>query len=146
MPVASSRRALGTTPGEKRRGTRRYGQSPYSTKIPDFRWFDSSIMLHNSKGWNTHVHRNFPGFVGSTNLSRDNMSREIGRSTRAQEARPSGGPPEPRALPSRSYIKCYIYIYSSLSLSIYIYIHMKSIYIYLSQLYLYICIIIYVHT
>ena len=30
-------------------------------------------------GWNSHVRREFPGNVESTNLSRDNLSREIGR-------------------------------------------------------------------
>ena len=33
----------------------------------------------NLKGWNSHVHRKFPGSFGSTNLSRDNLSSEIGR-------------------------------------------------------------------
>ena len=32
----------------------------------------------NSKGWNSHVHRGFPGNSESTNLSRG-LSREIGR-------------------------------------------------------------------
>ena len=31
------------------------------------------------KGWNSQAHREFPGNVESTNLSRDNISREIGR-------------------------------------------------------------------
>ena len=29
--------------------------------------------------WNSYVHREFPGNLESTNLSRDNLSREIGR-------------------------------------------------------------------
>ena len=33
----------------------------------------------NVKGWNSHVRRTFPGSFASTNLSRDNLIREIGR-------------------------------------------------------------------
>ena len=33
----------------------------------------------NLKGWNSHVHRGFPGKLESSNLSRDNVSKEIGR-------------------------------------------------------------------
>ena len=36
-------------------------------------------MLFVLKGWNYHVHRGFPRKSESRNLSRDNMSREIGR-------------------------------------------------------------------
>ena len=32
----------------------------------------------NSKGWNSKAHEGFPGKFESTNLSRDNVSREIG--------------------------------------------------------------------
>ena len=32
-------------------------------------------------GWNSHVQREFPGNVESTNLSRNSLSREIGRMT-----------------------------------------------------------------
>ena len=49
------------------------------TNIVDFRGFDSSIMFINRKGWNSHVHREFPGKFESSYLSRDNLSREIGR-------------------------------------------------------------------
>ena len=31
------------------------------------------------KGWNYHVHRIFPGKFEPSNLSRENFSREIGR-------------------------------------------------------------------
>ena len=31
--------------------------------------------------WNSHVHREFPGKFESSNISRDNVSREIGRTT-----------------------------------------------------------------
>ena len=33
----------------------------------------------NLKGWDSHVHRGFPGRFESSNISRDNVSREIGR-------------------------------------------------------------------
>ena len=36
-------------------------------------------MIINCKGWNSHVHRGFPRKFDSANLSRDNLSREIGR-------------------------------------------------------------------
>ena len=35
----------------------------------------------NLMGWNYHVHRGFPGMFESANLSRDNLSREIRRSS-----------------------------------------------------------------
>ena len=41
------------------------------TKILDFRGFDSRIINLKCKGWNSHVHRGFPGKLESTNLSRD---------------------------------------------------------------------------
>ena len=31
------------------------------------------------KGWDSHVHRTIPGKFESSNVSRDNVSREIGR-------------------------------------------------------------------
>ena len=43
-----------------------------------FRGFDSSLILM-LEGWNSHVHGEFPGNFESSNLSRDNLSREIGR-------------------------------------------------------------------
>ena len=33
----------------------------------------------NVNGWNSQVHRGFPGKFESSNVSRDNVSREIGR-------------------------------------------------------------------
>ena len=59
-----------------------YDQSPYCTKILDFRGFDSSMMLilRGSREHDlSHVHREFPGKFESRNLSRDNPSRGIGR-------------------------------------------------------------------
>ena len=48
------------------------------TKILDFRRFWLKQNL-DSKGWNSHVHREVPGKFEPTNRSRDNLSREIGR-------------------------------------------------------------------
>ena len=48
------------------------------TYIMDFRGFDASIILI-VRGWNSQAHRKFPGKFESNNLSRDNVSREIGR-------------------------------------------------------------------
>ena len=64
-----------------------YGQY-LRTKILDFRGFYSSIISLNLKGWKSHVYREFSGNLESSNLSRDNLSREIGR-TRATRARKS---------------------------------------------------------
>ena len=48
------------------------------TKILDFRGFDSSRIL-TLRGRITRPIGNFPGKIESRNLSRDNISREIGR-------------------------------------------------------------------
>ena len=50
------------------------------TNIMDFRGFDSRIILILRGGILMSVHREFPGKFESSNLSRDNVSREIGRS------------------------------------------------------------------
>ena len=50
-------------------------------KILDFRGFDSSRLLILLKGWNSHVHREFPAKFESTSLCRDNHSKEIGRTS-----------------------------------------------------------------
>ena len=78
------------------------------TKTLDFEGFDSSRIF---KGWNSHVDREFLGKFESTNVSRDNLSREIGR----------GHLRTPRTTPSscaagscrtaRLLICIYIYIY-----------------------------------
>ena len=49
------------------------------TMTLDVRGFDSSITSIIFKGWNSQPHREFPGQFESTSLSRDNFSREIGR-------------------------------------------------------------------
>ena len=46
------------------------------------------------KGWNNHVHREFPGIVESTHLSRDHISREIGRSGGAPRSGWSAAAPD----------------------------------------------------
>ena len=38
------------------------------------------------KGWNFQAHREFPGKLEPSNLSRDNVSTEIGRSGQLQAA------------------------------------------------------------
>ena len=43
-------------------------------------WISEGWTL-NLKGWNFQVHRGFPGKCESSNVSRDNVSREIGRKT-----------------------------------------------------------------
>ena len=54
---------------------------------------DSSTIL-NLEGWNAHLHREFQAKLESTNLSRDNLSREIGRT------------PPSAALRSRAHPSC----------------------------------------
>ena len=49
------------------------------TKILDFRGFYSNIIL-DLEGWHSLAYKDFPKNVESRNLSRDNLSREIGRS------------------------------------------------------------------
>ena len=58
-----------------------YGQSPYQASE-----FQRVRPKHdpNFKGWNVHVHREFPRKLESTHLSRDNLSREIGRTANLQ--------------------------------------------------------------
>ena len=43
----------------------------------------------NFKGWNSQAHSGSPGMFDSSNISRDNVSREIGRSAESSRA-PSG--------------------------------------------------------
>ena len=50
------------------------------TNIMAFRGFDYNVILI-QRGWSYHVHRGFPGKFESSNLSRDNVSREIGRTS-----------------------------------------------------------------
>ena len=49
------------------------------TNIVDFKRFDSSMILM-FKGRNSQAHREFPGKFESSNVSRGNISGEIGRS------------------------------------------------------------------
>ena len=52
------------------------GQSPYSDSGFQRVWLKHNLRL---KAWNSHVHREFPGMLESSNLGRANRSREIGR-------------------------------------------------------------------
>ena len=49
------------------------------TNIMDFRGFDWLKKNRDIKGWHYHVHRGLPGKFESSNLSRGNVCREIGR-------------------------------------------------------------------
>ena len=42
-------------------------------------WPVSRPDTANIKGWNSHVHRKFPGKLESSDLSRETLSREMGR-------------------------------------------------------------------
>ena len=53
------------------------------TDIVDFTGLDSSIIL--MKGWNSHVHGEFPRKFESSKVNRDNVSRGIGCAARAVE-------------------------------------------------------------
>ena len=57
-------------------------------------WFQRLWLKHNlnSEGWNYHVHREFPGKFESSNLSRDNFSREIVRMFSLAEVLLATGP------------------------------------------------------
>ena len=57
-----------------------YGQSPYWHSGSQRVWLMHIIRF---KGWNSHAYRGFPGSFESTNLSRNTLSREIGRTVRA---------------------------------------------------------------
>ena len=54
------------------------GTANLRAKTLDFRGFELERNL-NLKGWKSHVLREVPGKFESSNLSRDNLSREIGR-------------------------------------------------------------------
>ena len=96
-------------------------------------------------GWNCHVHRGFPRKLESNNLSRDNVSRAIGRT----------GSPQKRSPRTSPAVCIYIYIY--IHMHIYIYIHIerereRHIYIYIYiytyihvYVHIYICIYIYIY-
>ena len=68
-------------------------------------WFQRVWLKHNLnfKEWTSHIQRDFPGNYESTNLSRDSLSREIGRSV--------------------DLLCVYIYIYMYIYVRIYIYIY-----------------------
>ena len=55
---------------------RHCGQSPYEHSGFRRAWLKHNLNL---KGWNSQVHRGFPRKFESSNVSRGNVSREIGR-------------------------------------------------------------------
>ena len=63
---------------------RQYGQASYYDS-----GFQRVCLKHNLrfKGWNSQVHREFPGKFESAHLSRENLSREIGRMVDSDIAR-----------------------------------------------------------
>ena len=84
----------------------------------------------NLKGWNSQVLRGFPRNLESTNLSRDNCSREIGRNPRLGEDNASARPVRPPALAAVARLRrpnnidrIYINIIYTYMIYIYIYIY-----------------------
>ena len=63
---------------------RRSAQKMWVRPISVLRFWISERLKHNLtfKGWNSHVHREFPGNYESTDLSRDNLSRKMWASCR----------------------------------------------------------------
>ena len=58
----------------------------------------------NLDGWNSHVHRGFPGKFESSNVSRDNISREIGRTARNRgDLRITASRPKPNTTKTNTY-------------------------------------------
>ena len=67
------------------------------------------------RGWNSHVQRELPGMFESSNLSRDDLSREIGRSGysgsgRRLARRPRGCSATATASPPASAPRAFIHI------------------------------------
>ena len=60
-----------------------YGRSPYSDSGFQRVWLKQNLDF---EGWNSQAHRAFPGSFESRNLSRDNLSWEVGRRRRAARA------------------------------------------------------------
>ena len=131
----------------------RAGTANLRTKILDPRGFDSSIIVKFRAGILMSI-GNFPGKFESTNLSRDTLSREIGRIVQVVTFWPSrktrrlsaefGHPPSRMVWLQYifkwcGYIYIYIYIYMCVCMYIYIYTH---IYI---HTYIHICIYIYIY-
>ena len=58
-------------------------------------WISDGLTQAESKfkGWNSHVHREFPRKFESSNVSRGNVSRVIGRTPRDGRAAPKTAPP-----------------------------------------------------
>ena len=104
-----------------------YGQSLYWHYGFQRVWLKHNI---NYKGWNFHVHREIPGKFESSNVSRRNVSRRIGRTaTLILEQHVSGGAERSdmeHSVPAYCEVLASVYIY------IYVYTHTYThIYIYL---------------
>ena len=78
---------------ERYQGFRRLSREPHvKGPISELRFWISEVLLKRSlhlEGWNSQAHREFPGKFESTSLSRDNLSREIGRTVRPWPPGPS---------------------------------------------------------
>ena len=94
--VTAIRFFRGWVPKDRNLATRIGRTVNLRTKILDFRGFDSSRILI----LNSQAQREFPGKFESSNLSRDNLSREIGRGSPQQSC------PWARASVRASQVSC----------------------------------------
>ena len=92
------------------------------TNIVGFRGFDSSIFFI-LRLWNSQAHRESPGKLESSNVSRDNVSRRIGRRTGLLRDLSPIASKSGRLRDLSFSLSLYLSIYLSLSLYTYIYIH-----------------------
>ena len=85
------------------------------------------------KGWDSHVHRECPGSFESTNLSRDNIIREIGSKSGSCRCAIIGVPWCLRRLSHRwdSHVHRESPGHLDRCIYIYIYMHIYNIYIYI---------------
>ena len=111
------------------------------TKIPEFRGLDSSIILTFRSGIIMCI-RNIPRNFESTNLSRDNLSREIGR-TREKIKEERWTSAIERA-PDQYYKFAWAHLYTSWWSTRYVNV-CNSIYNYHIYIYIYIYTYVYIH-
>ena len=83
--IVSLLSSISSPMGAAQSGQSAYGQSPYYDSGLRRVWLKRSL---NFKGLNSHARREVPGIVESTNLSRDNLSREIGRTVNLRSKNP----------------------------------------------------------
>ena len=86
LPRQTARHRVSNTSQHKLHHTCRASQVTRVVLQPDLRtvlrfWISEGFLKQHIdvKGWDSHAHGEFPGSFESTNLSRDNRSREIGR-------------------------------------------------------------------